>query len=240
MATQLTLGSLVLANNKQAISRRAGFTVVELTVATAITALIFVAFLVAITNYFFTITKNNASVDLATNSQTLLRNTVEAIRLGDGVRQSNTINDPNAPVGGWNTSNDDFVVIIAEPAVDADNEYIINPNSGSPYMNEVVYYQDDAHLMKRTLAHPDASGNRTVTSCPAELATASCPADSILAEYVKSMVFTLYDIDGNSTTDPTLARSIKIDLSMERTTFGEPLTLDNTIRVTLRNRFWDD
>ena len=104
-------------------------------------------------------------------------------------------------------------------------------------MNEAVYYKNSTFLMKRTLANPDAAGNTTVTSCPQALATQNCPADSQLAEYVKSMVFTLYDHDGVEANSPALARSIKIDLSMERSTFGTALSLDNSIRVTLRNRF---
>ena len=51
------------------------------------------------------------------------------------------------------------------------------------------------------------------------------------------MLFTLYDQDNASTEDPLIARSIKIDLSMEKDTFGAPLTLVNSIRVTLRNAF---
>ncbi|HCM51906.1 TPA: hypothetical protein DIS56_02115, partial [Candidatus Saccharibacteria bacterium] len=62
-------------------------------------------------------------------------------------------------------------------------------------------------------------------------------ADKTLAEYVKTMVFTLYDQDNNSTNDPLAAQSVKIDLGMERTSFGSTFSLDNSIRVTLRNRF---
>ncbi|OGL34707.1 hypothetical protein A3F65_03360 [Candidatus Saccharibacteria bacterium RIFCSPHIGHO2_12_FULL_47_16b] len=226
------------ANRKKLASQKqAGYTVPELTIATTVTAILFIAFLAAMTNYFFTITRNNAAIDMTVNSQNLLRNTVEALRLGDGVRQSNSINDPNAPPGGWNTSNDDFVIVIAEPAKDANREYIIDPLTGTPYINEVVYYKSGSLLLKRTLANPNAAGNTAVTSCPSEIATPECPADSILAEYVDSMVFSFYDQDGISTSDPLLARSIKIDLSMKRTTFASPLTLDNSIRVTLRNRF---
>jgi hypothetical protein len=91
--------------------------------------------------------------------------------------------------------------------------------------------------MKRTLANPSASGDSLKTSCPANLATPSCPADVDLADYFQTMSFSLYDQDGGSTTDPTLARSIGISLNMQRNVFGSLITLNNAIRVTLRNQF---
>ena len=174
---------------------------------------------------------------MTASSQNLLRTTVESLRFGDGVRQSNTISDPNAPSGGWSTSDTNFVIIIASPALDSSHNYIIDPGTGSPYMNELVYYKSGSSLLERTLANPGATGDTLKTSCPASLATSSCPADKDLADFVTSMTFTLYDQDAALTTDTTQARSIKIDLTMSRQLFGTPISLSNSIRVTLRNRF---
>ena len=104
-------------------------------------------------------------------------------------------------------------------------------------MNELVYYKDQKVLYKRVLAHPDATDNALTTSCPASLATASCPADRKLVDNVEDMEFTLYDQDNTTTSDPLLARSVKIDLTLERNTFGQPLTYDNSVRITLRNTY---
>lgn len=218
-------------------NKSGGFTIVELTVVIVVTSILLLAFLGIFTNYFVIISKNNAHMDMTVSSQNLLRSTVDTIRVGGGVRQSNSITDANAPSGGWNTSNTDFVIIIASPALDASRNYIIDSSTGSPYMNELVYYKSGSTLLQRALAHPDASGNSLKTSCPASQATPTCPEDKTLAEYVKTMVFTLYDQDNNPTTDPLLAQSVKIDLGMERTSFGSTFSLDNSIRVTLRNRF---
>lgn len=214
-----------------------GFTIPELIVIITVTGILSIAFLGGISNFFAIMSRNNAAGDLATSSQNLLRTTVEALRVGGGVRQTNTIADVNAPEGGWNTSNENFVIIIASPAVDANREYITSEQTGSPYMNELVYFKDGSNLVRRSLAHPDAAGNSLTTSCPPELADPDCPADKVLAEYVNDMVFTLYDQDDNATNDPLLAQSIKIDLNMERDVAGPPITLDNSMRVTLRNRF---
>ncbi|MBI2588958.1 hypothetical protein HYW35_02010 [Candidatus Saccharibacteria bacterium] len=214
-----------------------GFTVVELIIVISVTSILTIAFLDAITNFYSIVTRNNAANDLTTSSQNLLRSTVETLRVGDGVRQTNSLNDINAPSGGWNTNNSNFVIVIATPALDTSRSYIIDSDTGSPYMNELVYFKSGTSLMQRALANPSAAGNSLKTSCPAELATSDCPADKQLAQYLKDMVFTLYDQDNVPTSAPLAARSIKIDLGMERDVSGAPLTLNNSIRVTLRNRF---
>ncbi|HET9850162.1 MAG TPA: hypothetical protein VFP35_00835 [Candidatus Saccharimonadales bacterium] len=221
------------ANN----SSSSGFTIVELMVITAVTAILAVSFLSALTNYYLVIARNNASIDLTVGSQNLLRTTVEALRVGGGVRQTNTITDPNAPAGGWTTSNSNFVIVIASPALDSSRNYIIDPSTGNPYMNELVYYKNGSSLMQRSLSNPNATGDTLKTSCPAALASASCPADKDLADYVNSMVFTLYDQDAALTTDPAQAKSIDISLTMQRDSLGAPIKLTNDIRVTLRNNF---
>jgi prepilin-type N-terminal cleavage/methylation domain-containing protein len=214
-----------------------GFTIVELLIVITVTAVLSLALTAAITNYLVLISRNNASIDMSSSSQNLLRNTVEALRTGDGVRQTNAISDSHAPPGGWNTNNTNFVIVIAVPAEDSSHNYIVDTSTGSPYMNELVYYKNNSSLMRRILSNPSAVGDSLITSCPPSLASAGCPADVDLADYVSSMTFTLYDQDSALTTDPTLARSIKIDLTMSRYAYGSPVTLTDNIRVTLRNRF---
>lgn len=219
-------------------NKQAGFTLVELIVAITALAVISVAFLGMISSYYVIITRNSELTDMTLNSQNLLRTTVENIRYGDGVRQTNQISDPNAPSGGWSTSNSNFVIIIAVPALDrTSHAYIIDPATGSPYMNELVYYKNGSTLMERILANPSAANNNRVTSCPANLATNTCPADPQLATYVSSMSFTMYDQSAASTTDPTQARSVYITLTMQRNAPGNPLNLTTSTRVTLRNNF---
>lgn len=223
------------SNSSRASER--GFTLVEVTIAVAVAAAIGVVFLSVVTSFLVTINRTNQLVEMTISSQNLMRTTVENIRYGDGVRQTNSIADANAPVGGWNTSNSIFVIILAVPAVDNTKAFIINPATGSPYMNELVYYKKGSNLMRRTLAHPDATGNRLKTSCPPEAATASCPSDNTLSEYVTAMDFILYDQDGILTTDSTLARSVRINITMTRGSATAPISVDNSIRITLRNRF---
>lgn len=214
-----------------------GYTVVELVIAMVLVGIVTVGIFPAFVNYLRLITRNGTSVDMTVDSQNLLRSTVEELRYGAGVRQTNSITDAHAPSGGWNTSNSSFVIIVAMPAVDSDREYIIDPLTGSPYNNEFVYFKQGNILYKRILANPSATGNSLKTTCPASSASASCPADRKLIETINDMVFTLYDQDDATTTDPLLARSVKITLSLSKQTFGNPITLSYDIRVTLRNVF---
>jgi prepilin-type N-terminal cleavage/methylation domain-containing protein len=216
---------------------QSGFTITELTVSIAVASIIILALMASLTNFLVIISRNNVSIDMAASSQNLLRSTIDSLRLGDGVRQTNVISDPNAPAGGWNTSNSTFVIVIETPAYDSTRNFIIDPDTGNPYMNELVYYKSGTTLLRRNLANPNAVGNTLKTSCPAAQASASCPVDRTLADYVDTMDFTLYDQNNGLTSDPSLARSIKIELIMQRTVFGNPISLDNNIRVTLRNKF---
>lgn len=214
-----------------------GFTLPELAITITLFGIVSVTFFGLIINYFANITRNNTFIDMTVNSQNVLRATVEELRYGAGVRQTNSITDPNGPGGGWNTSNAAFVIIIASPAKNSAGEYIIDSLTSQPYTNELVYFKTGTTLYRRTLANPSASGNVSKTTCPAAASTPSCPADAKLADYVKDMVFTLYDQDDVATSNSTAARAVKIDLFMERDTFGNPLVVDNSIRVALRNNF---
>lgn len=225
-----------MSDNIKTLNNR-GFTVVELNIAITVSAILAISFFAIFTTFLVTVTRTNESILLTSNSQKLLRSMVEEIRYGGGVQAQNLINDPNPdePAGGWNTSNEETVIIIAVPALDSANQYIIDPSEGRPFYNEYVYYKQDNTLYKRTLANPDAPDNKSVTSCPTE--GPDCPADRKLIETLDDMNFTLYDQDNNLTADPLLARSIQIDLGLKKKTIGQPLVFDNSIRVTLRNVF---
>lgn len=213
-----------------------GFTITELNITLIVGAIVLLTVSAVFTNYFTLITRNNLYVEMTADSQNLLRIMTEELRYGAGVRQTNSITDANMPAEGWNTNNDDFVIIIAVPAKDSDGDYIIDSSTGSAYKNEYVYFKEvDGFLYKRVLANPNASGNIATTTCPASQASATCPADIQLVEGVDTVVFQLFDQDDYSTTDPLLARSVHIFVSLERDTFGPAIRTDNNLRITLRN-----
>lgn len=217
------------------IKRQAGVTLIEILIAVTIMGIL-LAPAVTVTVYFYGNTlKSNLQSRLAVESQNILRSMVEELRVGSGVRSSNTITDANAPVGGWTTSNASLVLIIATPALDTSNNFIVDSSTGDPYQNEIIYFAQNGILYKRLLANSSATGNRFKTSCPVSLATASCPADVELSDHFKDMNFVFYDQDDVVTTTLTSARSIKLQIQMEQKTYGYTISFENNIRITLRN-----
>jgi Tfp pilus assembly major pilin PilA len=223
-----------LANIKQ---NSRGFTLAELNIMMVVGALVILAVSAIFTNYFVLITRNNLYVEMTADSQNLLRSMVEELRFGAGIRQVNSLSDPNMPTGGWNTSNDNFVIIIAVPAKGVNGNFIINTATGSAYKNEYVYFKSGGDLYRRVLADTSASGNATTTTCPLSQVSSTCPADVKLVDGIDSVVFQLFDQDNYPTIDPLLARSINIFVSLQKDTFGIPIRVDNNMRITLRNTF---
>lgn len=217
------------------IKSQQGTTVAELVIATAVIGLLIVPALMVMIYFYGGTLRNNTQARLAVESQNILRTIVEELRTSSGVRGNNTINDPNAPAGGWTTSNENLVLIISTPVLDNSNNFVINSLTGDPYQNEIVYFATDGKLYKRFLANASAPNNRFKTSCPANLATATCPEDVLLSSNFKDMSFVFYDQDDAETTTLTNARSILMTIQMERQMFGQIVDFENKIRITLRN-----
>lgn len=211
-------------------------TIVELLVAISLLALLIVPITMVVTGFYGDTIKNSIQSRLAVESQNILRSIVEELRVSSGVRDSNTIVDSNAPPGGWTTSNDSLVLIIATPAMDTGGAFIIDTATGAPYQNEIVYFAQDGVLYKRLLASPSAVGNRFKTSCPSSLASASCPADVQLSDHFKDMTFVFYDQDDVVTTAFASVRSIYMTIQLERQSFGRLVEFENNIRITMRNQ----
>jgi len=216
-------------------TKQAGFSIVELVTVLSVASVLLIATMTVSVYFYGSTVKSNLQARLAVESQNILRSIVEELRVSSGVRATNANADPHAPAGGWTTSNASLVLIIATPVIDTANNFVINPTTGEPYQNEIVYFANGNTLYKRYLADVNAPDNRFKTSCPATLATADCPADVKLSDTFKTMNFTFYDQDDVQTIDLAAARSINMTIYMERKTFGDTLTFTNNIRITLRN-----
>lgn len=230
----------MLANIRQRFRARqrlnqGGVTIVELLVVIGIASVLLLSFMtVSIYMYGDTI-RSSLYAQLATESETVLRSVVEELRQSSSIRTSNANPDANAPGGAWTTSNSNLILIISTPALDSSNNFIINPSTGYPYQNEIVYFASGSQLYKRYLANPSAIGNTRKTTCPQAASNSSCPADILMSNNFKTLDFVFYDQDDAITTTIPNARSIKLLLQMQRKTYGKTLTFDNTIRITMRN-----
>src|SRR6185437_3711802 len=121
--------------------------------------------------------------------------------------------------------------------------------------DEFILYMDGGtqELLLRSLANPAAANNRLKTSCPPSLATASCPADRLIAGDLTSIDTRYFSRSGNpidytSIIDPTTGDYIgpdfpavdvaELTLHLKRTNLvnNGATTIDETIvRVALRN-----
>jgi prepilin-type N-terminal cleavage/methylation domain-containing protein len=216
-------------------TKQDGFTMTELTAVIVILGILMIPLSALTLDFFGSVFSQSEEARLATESQTLLRSVVEELRIASSVRDNNALTDANEPPSGWSTSNAALILIISTPAINSSKEFIIDPLTSEPYQNELIYFVDGTKLYKRTLANPNATGNAVKTSCPAASASESCPADRVLTEHFKSMDFTLYDQDDIATTTIPLARSLVVNVSMEKAVFGPDIQFNNSMRMTMRN-----
>lgn len=172
---------------------------------------------------------------LGGESQNILRSVTEELRQSSSIRTTNTNPDPNAPGGIWTTSNENLILIISTPALDTSNNFIMNAQTGYPYQNEIVYFVSNGILYKRYIANQSATDNRIRTSCPQNASSATCPPDIEMTSHFKAMSFVFYDQNNDVTTDIPVARSILLNIDLERQVYGEPVTFNNSIRITIRN-----
>jgi prepilin-type N-terminal cleavage/methylation domain-containing protein len=128
-------------------------------------------------------------------------------------------------------------------------------NGTLPFEDEYVLYlhTPTKSLQLRTLANPNATNNKAVTSCPAALASASCPADKVLITNIASIDKRFFSRSGNlidwtSIYDPIISSyvgpdspaievmELTINVS-KRAAFQTTNSTQNStiIRITLRN-----
>jgi prepilin-type N-terminal cleavage/methylation domain-containing protein len=213
-----------------------GFTIIEAMLAISISAVIASTLLVISFNYIGEMVRSRVTAELAIESQILLRSIIEDTRLADSLSSTNSNTDANAPSGGWTTSDPSNVLIIDTPAINSSRDIIYDSTTGLPYKNEVIYYASAQKMYRRTLKNTSASGNAMTTSCPPSLATSNCPADKLFTNYLKDLTFTFYDDTDSTTANATLARSVKVTITTERSINGKKVTFANSIRTTMRNR----
>lgn len=220
---------------KLARLNQTGMTIVELLVVIGIASALFVSFFTVSIYMYGDTVRSSMYAQLAGESQTILRSVVEELRQSSAIHETNQNPDSNAPGGTWTTSNSNLILIISTPALDSGNNFIVNPDTGYPYENEIVYFTAGNQLYKRYIAHSAATGNTRKTTCPQASSSANCPPDILMSNNFKDLNFVFYDQDDATTTNIAASRSIKLIIQMERRTYGKTLTFDNTIRITMRN-----
>ena len=87
------------------------------------------------------------------------------------------------------------VLYYEAPVLDTNKNFVMR--GVSPYQDEFVLYLDGTtkQLKLRTLANPEASGNRLATTCPQ--ASGGCAADAVLADDISAVTLKYFSKSGN-------------------------------------------
>lgn len=220
-------------------TKQSGFTIVELTVALSaglLVSLLITAFTFALLSDTI---KSQTETRMLMDSQILLRRVAEDIRFSSTILPTNNLNDTFQP-SGWNTDIDNHILILSTPAQNSSRTFVIDDDTGNPFQNEIILYSDGENLYRRTVANTQVPENRLKSTCPP--ANDGCTPDTLLSDQFKDMNFEFYDQNGaiidQVSGDISQARSIEIIIDLEEVEFGEPINVDNRVRMTLRNPFF--
>lgn len=212
-----------------------GFTITEMLMVLAVASGMIAVLFTVTFDYYVASVKAEVTTQMSLESQALLNQLTEDIRLADAVVGNNTIADSSNP-GGWTTNDPSNIIIVQSPATETDKDIIYDTTTGFPYSNEFVYFLDGNSMYKRVLANTAATGNSAVTTCPEASASPSCPKDKLFTNKATNLTFTFYDINDVQTATAADARSVLFVVNMEKVVYGETLVLNNSTRVTMRNQ----
>jgi prepilin-type N-terminal cleavage/methylation domain-containing protein len=214
-----------------------GYSLVELMIATALTSFLLVLIVGFMTNALVTNNTDIARADVLRDAQLALDVITRDVRLSSNADTANRWQDtyaPNAPANKLSWSSGANTLVLATSAENGSNTILFEDALHYiPYKNNNIYFVSNGVLYKRTLAAP-VTGTSALTTCPAANATASCPADRILAKNVTT--FSLrYLNDENIVVNANDAESIEITLGTQINKYGKVLSASYTTRSVFRN-----
>jgi len=194
-----------------------GFTLPELIVAMAMTAIVLtvvLTFLFYFWRYSYVLDYTQESFTQRLNTNDYLRDSLGSsvgLIIQNGLPDSHT-NAPDPAIG----SNLYWKLIHAVPtnyytngsgavplfyyrkySSNSSGSYIMNGQQ--PYEDEYVLYldSDTKQMLLRSIPNTGATGNRLLASCPPAIANSSCPSDKILIENVESVGLRYFSRSGN-------------------------------------------
>ena len=212
-----------------------GFTLIELLVTMLVMAIMFVAMANFFTDWMQTAGIAQAKANLISTAEYALDEANNDILLSGSVDSPNRWPDPNGPGGnqyGWQSNS--TTLVLAKVAFDSSgNAIYIDDENYITQKDDIIYYLSGTTLYRRVLAS-NSTNDSAVTTCPASLATSTCPADSIVATGVTTWNITYYDAN-NQVVSPANARSIQLSITISTTYNGQPINASYTTRMVFRN-----
>lgn len=212
-----------------------GFTLVELIVVMLVMSVLSLMLANFIANWLQSETNAQKRADLLSNAQTALDTITEDIRLSGSVDANNRWPDTYGPGGnqfGWTSGSQ--TLILAKAAVTSGNAIIFSdPSNYITQKDNAIYYLSGTTLYRRILESTDAA-DAAKTTCPPANATASCPADKIVATGVSSFAVSYYNAD-NSVVTPANARSVQLSITVSTKQNTQTINASYSTRMVFRN-----
>lgn len=218
------------------MKRQSGFTLVESIIALTVTSILVFIIISFMTNSLVGYARANTRSDLLNEAQVALDIIGRDIRLSGNADTNNRWPDAYAPAApdDFSWTSDQDTLILATAAEDENRNIIFaDPAEYISEKNNNIFFIENNKLYKRVLASP-VTGNSAATTCPSAQATPACPADKELLSNITSYTVT-YLNEQNQEVIPTEARSIEISVTLLKTQYSQPVSVDYTTRMVFRN-----
>lgn len=217
--------------------KEAGFTLIELLVTLLIISILSLSLANFIATWLQASSLAQARASLLSNAEGALDTINTDIQLSGDADQNNRwpdANAPNAPTDPLSWQSGSQTLVLAKVALDKTQNVIFSdPAKYITQKDNVIYYLSGSTLYRRILVSPGPN-DAAVTTCPAANATASCPADKVIATGVSSFAVGYYDANENIVT-PANARSIQLSITMSSVQNGHTIGASYNTRMVFRN-----
>lgn len=220
-----------------------GFSLLELLVAISVTTiLLMIASNFVITGTLSANVEYNRTV-VQSNTKSAVENVARTIRSAKSVEATNSQPDPNPPVTAnpysWSaTAGNNATLILAVPARDASNNLMyVDGLHSTIYTNDVIFYLDSTthRLYRRTIANSVAD-NAAKTSCPPAIASASCPADTIIVEDIAGLSTSYFDAANANVSVPSGTEAVGYSVTETKIIGKRSYSSTYSTVTALRNR----
>lgn len=175
--------------------------------------------------------------ELLMQAQDTLDQVTNDIRLSSAADAQNRLLDQNAPGAPSNQqswASGSSQLVLASAAEDTDSNIIFSdPAQYISEKNNVIFFVEDGTLYRRVLAAPVAD-NKARTTCPIEVASATCPKDRVMAQGVTSFTVSYFNIH-NEVVSPSNARSVQLEITLSKDAFGQTIESSDRTRMVFRN-----
>ena len=239
-----------------------GFTIVELLVVLPIYVLVVMVTFSSLLSRYGQLLKEAATVNLQLEAETsLIVLEDELIFATDfGETKSSDLTDAYAPSGGWTYNTNPDTLIIYETALtagrrDPDRDFVYKNTygCGSAYnpiaINNLIYFTKQntnnsyKTLYKRSIVptYSTCQTNYRKPSCPENVVVNGCTTDGIVSRNVVDFNIEYYDDnnvlinDESGSPDLSLARKIKVTLTLGDRANGEDITVKTSVTMKRLN-----